>query len=83
MAKEFIKKVTGVAAESVTAQPTKGEKKKLAKEAPKPIENPAVTTKIEGGVMKNLGVRASRAKVSPWEMLAQAMICSNEFVYLD
>jgi len=83
MAKEFIKKVTGVAAESVTAQPTKGEKKKLAKEAPKPIENPAVTTKIEGGVMKNLGVRASRAKVSSWEMLAQAMICSNEFVYLD
>jgi len=83
MAKEFIKKVTGVAAESVTAQPTKARKKKLAKEAPKPIENPAITTKIEGGVMKNLGVRASRAKVSPWEMLAQAMICSNEFVYLD
>ncbi|MEI6283677.1 MAG: PSD1 and planctomycete cytochrome C domain-containing protein [Opitutae bacterium] len=83
LAKEFIKKVTGVAAESVAAQPTKGEKKKLAKDAPKPIENPAVTTKIEGGVMKNLGVKASRAKVSPWEMLAQAMICSNEFVYLD
>jgi hypothetical protein len=70
--------------ESVTPQTNKGEKKKLAKEAPKPIENPAITTKLEGGVMKNLGERVSRkTPVSPWEMLAQAMICSNEFVYLD
>jgi len=85
MAKEFIKKVTGAPVESAAPQPSKLEKKKLAKQVPQPTEDPnsAVTTKIEGGVMKNLGVRASRNKVSPWEMLAQAMICSNEFVYLD
>jgi len=84
MAKDFIKKVTGFTSEAPSAAPTKQEKKKLAKEAPKPIENPAVTTKIEGRTMKNLGERVSRKNpVSPWEMLAQAMICSNEFVYLD
>jgi hypothetical protein len=85
MAKDFIKKVTGaVAIDPAVTQPSKNEKKKLAKDAPKPIENPAVTTKIEGGIMKNLGERVSRkTPVSPWEMLAQAMICSNEFVYLD
>ena len=39
---------------------------------------------IAGGVIVNLGEKISRkTPSSPWEMLAQAMICSNEFVYLD
>lgn len=83
-AKEFIKKVTGGTDEPVVASSSRSEKKKLAKDDPKPIENPAITTKIEGGVMKNLGEKVSRKNgISAWEMLAQAMICSNEFVYLD
>ena len=41
-------------------------------------------TTIAGGVIVNVGEKISRKQpVSPWEMLAQAMICSNEFVYLD
>jgi hypothetical protein len=41
-------------------------------------------TSIAGGVIVNLGDKISRkTPSSPWEMLAQAMICSNEFVYLD
>jgi hypothetical protein len=41
-------------------------------------------TSIAGGVIVNLGEKISRkTPSSPWEMLAQAMICSNEFVYLD
>ena len=41
-------------------------------------------TTIAGGVIVNLGEKISRkTPSSPWEMLAQAMICSNEFVYLD
>ena len=85
VAKEFIKKVTALTSETTTTQLSKADKKKLAKmDTSKPIENPAITTKIEGGVMKNLGERVSRkTPISPWEMLAQAMICSNEFVYLD
>ena len=41
-------------------------------------------TTIAGGVIVNVGEKISRKQPStPWEMLAQAMICSNEFVYLD
>jgi hypothetical protein len=40
-------------------------------------------TKVVGTEVENLGEKVSRKPVSPWEMLAQSMICSNEFVYLN
>jgi hypothetical protein len=43
LAKEFIKMASGVTADASPAQPSKSDKKKLAKDAPKPIENPAIT----------------------------------------
>jgi Protein of unknown function (DUF1553)/Protein of unknown function (DUF1549)/Planctomycete cytochrome C len=40
-------------------------------------------TKVVGTEVENLGEKVSRKPVSPWELLAQSMICANEFVYLN
>ena len=41
-------------------------------------------TKVVGTEVENLGERVSRSKpLTPWEMFAQSMICSNEFVYVN
>jgi len=40
-------------------------------------------TKVVGTEVENLGEKVSRKPISPWELLAQSMICANEFVYLN
>ena len=47
----------------------------VAVEAPK--------TKVSGNGLVNEGVKIDKRPVTPLEMLAQAMVCSNEFVYLN
>ncbi len=84
LAKEFVRKVTGVTSITPEAKVERkqGAKAKLAdaKAAPGASTSPT----LERGVLKNPGEMVSRKQpISPWEMLAQAMICSNEFVYLD
>lgn len=66
-------------------------KEKLAMDkaaaAAKVAANPAasaVTTAVQGGIIVNKGEKVSRKEPSnPWVMLAQSMVCSNEFVYLN
>jgi hypothetical protein len=40
-------------------------------------------TKISGAGLVNEGVKLDKRPVTALEMLAQAMVCSNEFVYLN
>jgi hypothetical protein len=40
-------------------------------------------TKVTGNGLVNEGVKLDKRPVTPLEMLAQAMVCSNEFVYLN
>jgi hypothetical protein len=35
------------------------------------------------GVLQNVGEKVSRAPLTPLELLAQALILSNEFVYVN
>ncbi len=92
LAKEFIRKVAGststVTAANVPATAAnKLERKQAAKtkvSETKIAEGGVVSPTIDArGVLKNPGEMVSKKPISPWEMLAQAMICSNEFVYLD
>jgi hypothetical protein len=77
---------TPVAAKKVTKEEARAMMNKPlvpSTQAPGQAATNGATT-IAGGVIVNLGEKISRkTPSSPWEMLAQAMICSNEFVYLD
>ena len=64
-------------------------KAKAAEKAAAPKAGPAVpevkiATSVQGGKVVNNGEKVSRKEpASPWVMLAQSMVCSNEFVYLN
>jgi hypothetical protein len=94
IAREFVRKVAGYIDEPVAkAKPApvaKAPKPKASELMNKPLlpSAPLVTveapkTKVSGGVIVNEGVKIDKRPVTPWEMLAQAMVCSNEFVYLN
>jgi len=86
LAKEFVRKVASAATVPPTSKPDRkqnnGPRAKVADA--KSVEGPPAGATLERGILKNPGKMVSRDKpTSPWEMLAQAMVCSNEFVYLD
>ena len=35
------------------------------------------------GPIRNTGIRVSRTPLRPWELLAQALLFSNEFIYVN
>jgi len=92
--REFVRKVAGYIDEPVA----KAKPAPVAK-APKPtarelMNKPLVPsaplvavevpkTKVTGNGLVNEGVKLDKRPVTPLEMLAQAMVCSNEFVYLN
>lgn len=89
VAGEFVKRIVGYIDEPEapargdrTAKVKRGKSDKVVA-APSP---PAVQmeTALKGGKIVNTGENVSRKEpASPWVMLAQSMICSNEFVYLN
>ena len=98
VARDFVQRIAGYIDEPVgSGKPDARLAKPVAKvKGPKSVasattptgkpEVPAVElkTEVRGGVIQNVGEKVSRKQgVSPWEMLAQSMICSNEFVYLN
>jgi len=94
IAREFVRKVAGYIDEPVAkAKPApvaKAPKPKASELMNKPLlpSAPLVAveapkTKVSGNTLVNEGVKIDKRPVTPWEMLAQAMVCSNEFVYLN
>ena len=92
--REFVRKVAGYIDEPVAKvkpapvakapKPTARElmNKPLVPSAPLvAVEVPK--TKVTGNGLVNEGVKLDKRPVTPLEMLAQAMVCSNEFVYLN
>jgi len=61
----------------------KADKAAVAKSGPAAPEV-KIETAVKGGKVVNNGEIVSRKEpASPWVMLAQSMVCSNEFVYLN
>jgi hypothetical protein len=94
IAREFVRKVAGYIDEPVAkAKPApvaKAPKPKASELMNKPLlpSAPLVAveapkTKVTGAGLVNEGVKIDKRPVTPLEMLAQAMVCSNEFVYLN
>ncbi len=54
-----------------------------AKAAPKPSAPKDTGDKNKYGGMVNQGTMVDRAPLKPWELYTQALICSNEFVYVN
>ncbi len=93
-ARDFVRKVAGFIDEPVAKakpapvakapKPTARElmNKPLLPSAPL-VAVEAPKTKVTGAGLVNEGVKLDKRPVSPIEMLAQAMVCSNEFVYLN
>ena len=93
-ARDFVRKVAGYIDEPVAKakpapvakapKPTARElmNKPLLPSAPL-VAVEAPKTKVTGAGLVNEGVKLDKRPVSPIEMLAQAMVCSNEFVYLN
>jgi hypothetical protein len=85
IAREFVTRIAGYIDEPEPA--AKGRKPVAAK--PVATKAPAapevkLDTAVRGGKIVNVGEVVSRKVPSnPWVMLAQSMICSNEFVYLN
>ncbi len=94
-ARDFVRKVAGFIDEPVAKakpapvakapKPTARElmNKPLVPSAPLVAAVEAPKTKVTGAGLVNEGVKLDKRPVSPIEMLAQAMVCSNEFVYLN
>jgi len=74
--------VSGKADRSAKTRKTKAEKAVASKGVATPEVK--IETAVKGGKIVNNGEIVSRKEPSnPWVMLAQSMICSNEFVYLN
>jgi hypothetical protein len=92
IAREFVTRIAGYIDEPVLQTPAKGDKASRAKakadkaalaKAPAAPEV-KIETSVKGGKIVNNTEMVSRKEPSnPWVMLAQSMICSNEFVYLN
>ncbi|MFA6286308.1 MAG: PSD1 and planctomycete cytochrome C domain-containing protein [Opitutaceae bacterium] len=80
----FLGEVGPLAAPSTPAAPDKTKVKKSSVPVVAPVPAPA-TMIAEGmnGPVRNTGVRVSRAPLKSWELLAQALLFSNEFVYVN
>ena len=88
IAREFVVRIVGYIDDPEPERPSKAGKlsrsAKAAVEAAKASPAVKITTTVQGGVIQNLGEKVSRKQpISPWEMLVQSMVCSNEFVYLN
>jgi hypothetical protein len=98
IAREFVTRIAGYIDEPVVQAPSKGDKAARAKAervAKAKADKAALTkgpstpevkieTSVKGGKIVNNTEMVSRKEPSnPWVMLAQSMICSNEFVYLN
>jgi hypothetical protein len=94
IAREFVTRIAGYIDEPVVQTPSKGDKAARAKAKAKAdkaalAKGPAVPevkleTSVKGGKIVNNTEMVSRKEPSnPWVMLAQSMVCSNEFVYLN
>ena len=98
LAREFVTRIAGYIDEPPAQASSKGDKASRAKaervakakadkaavvKGPTPPEVKLETT-LKGGKLVNTGEKVSRKEPSsPWVILAQSMICSNEFVYLN
>jgi hypothetical protein len=92
IAREFVTRIAGYIDEPVLQTPAKGDKAARAKaKADKAAvaKGPAapevkLETSVKGGkIVNNTEMVSRREPSNPWVMLAQSMICSNEFVYLN
>ncbi|MGA0132871.1 MAG: DUF1549 and DUF1553 domain-containing protein, partial [Opitutales bacterium] len=88
IAREFVIRIVGYIDDPEPDRPAKYSKgsrgAKAAAAVAKAAPDVKITTTVQGGVIQNLGEKVSRKQpVSPWEMLVQSMVCSNEFVYLN
>ncbi|NBV48729.1 MAG: DUF1553 domain-containing protein, partial [Verrucomicrobia bacterium] len=94
IAREFVTRIAGYIDEPPVQAPAKADKVARAKAKAKADKNivakgpsaPEVKleTSVKGGKIVNNTEMVSRKEPSnPWVMLAQSMICSNEFVYLN
>jgi hypothetical protein len=93
IAREFVTRIAGYIDEPVVQAPAKGDRAAKANRVAKVKADKATTasvpevkleTSVKGGKIVNNTEMVSRKEPSnPWVMLAQSMICSNEFVYLN
>jgi hypothetical protein len=91
IAREFVTRIAGYIDEpepsakderTAKARKAKADKNAVVK-APAPPEV-KIETAVKGGKIVNTGEVVSRKiPANPWVMLAQSMVCSNEFVYLN
>ncbi|MEY3547796.1 MAG: hypothetical protein RLZZ552_163, partial [Verrucomicrobiota bacterium] len=98
IAREFVTRIAGYIDEPVVQAPSKGDraaKAKAERVAKAKADKAALTkgpstpevkieTSVRGGkIVNNTEMVSRKEPTSPWVMLAQSMICSNEFVYLN
>jgi hypothetical protein len=94
VAREFVARIAGyideppVAPKADKLAKSRAEKaakaKALAAPAAKPAPEVKIETSVQGGKIVNNTEKVDRkVPANPWVMLAQSMICSNEFVYLN
>ncbi|MFM9001350.1 MAG: PSD1 and planctomycete cytochrome C domain-containing protein [Opitutia bacterium] len=88
IAREFVIRIVGYIDDPEPERPGRSGKvskaSKTVAEAPKGSPEANIKTVVQGGVIQNKGEKVSRKQpISPWEMLVQSMVCSNEFVYLN
>ena len=73
------------AAQMAAAAPPTGKAKRPGPQ--RPIPQRPVVKKYQPGnrfaAIRNDGVPVSRAPLTPWELYTQALLCSNEFVYVN
>jgi hypothetical protein len=66
------------------AEKAKAKAAAAAAAAPKAAPEVKIETSVQGGKIVNNTEKVDRkVPANPWVMLAQSMICSNEFVYLN
>jgi hypothetical protein len=66
------------------AEKAKAKAAAAAAAAPKSAPEVKIETSVQGGKIVNNTEKVDRkVPANPWVMLAQSMICSNEFVYLN
>jgi hypothetical protein len=90
VARDFVTRISsqnnkrGVGPASKGVQATKGKNEKTMVVKGASVQEVKVGTSVQDGKIVNSGQAVDRkAPSSPWVMLAQSMICSNEFIYLN
>jgi hypothetical protein len=86
ISREFITRIAGYIDEPVVSSKEK-RRDKVKDKAPvasKTAPEVKIETSLKGGkIVNNTALVDRKVPVNPWVILAQSMICSNEFVYLN